>query len=393
MIHVQPVRKALVAALALSALVHVLWTFWPVEVEDAEPEGPAMTATLTEMPPPPLPRAEPPPPTASTPQRQRPRRRAAVPAPSIATAPAEPASTDAVSSTPSAAAAAAAPSPAAASSPVASAGEASPALTTVVLPPRVDLRYKVFLGTQGFAIGDATYRFEHEDDRYRISTVGQARGLAALIVRGTGKVESRGRITPSGLQPYEFAVERGSAAKREVAFFDWDAGNVVLHDGATAPLEAPTFDPLTVMWQPYFSPPGRGDQTFGLATTRRVARYTLTLQAEETIAWRRGDVVTQRWHRRSDDGVSEAWFWLAPSMHYIPVKMRVARTARGTLEVLLESIRVPNGEAFGLPAEAIDDEGDAAVASEARTRTVDDITFGMPGSAMPALSAEDLRGQ
>src|SRR6185295_5676636 len=199
---------------------------------------------------------------------------------------------------------------------VPSAPVASKQTTSVTLPPRVDLAYKVFLGTQGFQIGDATYRFEHDGDRYRIATVGQARGLAALIVRGTGKVESHGRITPNGLRPNEFAIERGSADRREVAFFDWDAGNVVLQDGATAQLEPPAFDPLTILWQPYFSPPGRGDQTFSLATTRKVARYTLTMQAEETIAWRRGDILTERWHRRSDDGVSEAWFWLAPSMHY-----------------------------------------------------------------------------
>src|SRR6185437_8591103 len=50
----------------------------------------------------------------------------------------------------------------------------------VSLPPRVDLAYRVFLGTRGFMIGDATYRFEHDGNRYRISTVGEARGLAAL---------------------------------------------------------------------------------------------------------------------------------------------------------------------------------------------------------------------
>jgi hypothetical protein len=209
----------------------------------------------------------------------------------------------------------------------------------VVLPPRLDLAYKVFFGTRGFMIGDATYRFEHSGDRYRISTVGQARGLAALIVRGKGKVESLGRITQTGLRPYEFAIERGSADKREVAFFDWDSRSVVLHDGATAQLDAPAFDPLTILWQPYFSPPGREDQTFSLATTRKVARYTLSLQGEETIAWPHGEVLTQRWHRVSDDGQTEAWFWLAPSMHYIPIKMRVTRTSRGTLEVLLDSIR------------------------------------------------------
>ncbi len=164
----------------------------------------------------------------------------------------------------------------------------------------------MFFGTHGFLIGDATYRFEHTGDRYRISTIGQARGLAALIVHGTGKVESRGRITPDGLKPYEFAVERGSADKREVALFDWDARDVVLHDGTMAPLEAPAFDPLTILWQSYFSPPSGDDQTFSLATTRRVARYTLSREGEETIAWPTATCPRERWHERSDDGKTEA---------------------------------------------------------------------------------------
>jgi hypothetical protein len=187
---------------------------------------------------------------------------------------------------------------------------------------------------------------------------------------------------------------RGSADRREVAFFDWDAGNVVLHDGGTAQLEPPTFDPLTVLWQPYFSPPGRGDQSFSLATTRRVARYTLTLQGEETIAWQRGEIATERWHRRSDDGSTDAWFWLAPSMHYIPVKMRVTRTSRGTLEVLLDSIRVDDAQAYGLRADMISaDAASSAGSSDAGTTTSSDILYGMPGSALPPMRAEDLRGQ
>ena len=46
-----------------------------------------------------------------------------------------------------------------------------------------------------------------------------------------------------------------------------------------------------------------------------------------------------RWHRKSEDSKTEAWFWLAPSLHYIPVKIRVTQTARGTVEVMLDAIR------------------------------------------------------
>ena len=165
--------------------------------------------------------------------------------------------------------------------------------------------------------------------------------LAALIVHGTGTVESRGIITPTGLKPIEFAIQRGSAERREIAYFDWDGQTVTLNNGETADFTAPAFDPLTILWQPYFSPPtGQREITFSIATTRKVVRYTLTREADETLTWPQGDVQTERWRRRSDDGMTEAWFWLAPSLHYIPVKMRVTHTSRGTLEARLESIRV-----------------------------------------------------
>ena len=52
-----------------------------------------------------------------------------------------------------------------------------------------------------------------------------------------------------------------------------------------------------------------------------------------------GEIVTQRWHRKSEDGKTDAFIWRAPSLHYIPVKIRVTQTARGTLEVMLDAIR------------------------------------------------------
>ena len=390
------VRKSLLVALALSVVVHVLWTFWPVD-ETTAPESTVLTATLTEMPPPPVPTAEPERTQQPAAKRARPAPRrsvlaAPVPAPATPDVQAAPADVP-PSAGSSGTAARAAPATASTGATAAEAPIDKPVPAIPALPPRVDLAYKVFFGTQGFLIGDATYRFEHSGDRYKISTVGQARGLAALIVRGTGKVESHGRITPNGLRPYEFAIERGSAERREVAFFDWDAGNVVLQDGGTVPLDPPAFDPLTILWQPYFSPPGSGDQTFSLATTRRVARYTLTKQADETISWPRGEITTERWHRRSDDGNTDAWFWLAPSMHYIPIKMRVTRTSRGTLEVLLDSIRIDDPEAYGLPAAIASGPGETATEPSKPPTTASDILYGMPGSGLPPMRAEDLRGQ
>jgi len=232
------------------------------------------------------------------------------------------------------------PAPSAIDVPATAAPEAVADVPAKTLPPRVDLVYTAFLGTRGFMIGQAVYRFEHAANEYRISTVGEARGLAALFLRGQGKVESRGTITANGLQPLEFSVERGSPEKRETALFDWETGIVTLHEQKTAALELPTFDPLALMWQYYFSPPKDDEVSFSLATTRRVARYTLKREGPERIVWGQGEVDTERWHRRSEDGKTDAYIWLAPSLHFVPVKLRVSNTDRGTLEALLDSIRV-----------------------------------------------------
>jgi hypothetical protein len=338
-------RRVLVCALASSLAVHLALSLWPVEI-GTTPETQPLQATLTELPPPPKPA-----PVAAPP---KPKRAIARPAPVTAPEPApvaanETPATEAAPDTAAreAAAEAVAPTDVAAAPPeIAAAPEpTTPEPPPKQLPPRVDLAYKVFLGTQGFMIGDATYRFEHTGNQYRMETVGQARGLAALLIRGQGRIESRGLITATGLQPQEFAVERGSREKREVAYFDWETGVVTLHEQKTAALELPTFDPLAVMWQFYFSPPTGDELTFTVATTRRVNRYTITRQGDEKIAWANGEIDTERWHRRSDDGKTDGYIWLAPSLHYVPVKMRLVATNRGTVEALLDSIRVDEAAA------------------------------------------------
>ncbi len=325
----------LVLALVASLLLHAAWSLWPAD-EPAREDAPPLTATLLQMPAPPT----------ATPVEPGPRIRAARRV-SSAHVTAEPAA--AAGESPQAVAA-----PAPASAPVAAAPVAAPVAPPVdspapsapaapppanVLPPRLDLAYKVYMGTQGFHIGDATYRFEHDGGRYRIATVAQARGLAALIVQGRGRLESHGTITAAGLVPESFELERGRPDKREAARFDWAAGTLTLHDGKTVPLDASTYDPLTVLWQSYFTPPQSDVYTLNVATTRRVAHYTVTREGDERIPGLQGDIDTVRWHRVSEDRRTEAWFWLAPSLHYIPVKIRVTQTSRGTLEVLLDAIR------------------------------------------------------
>jgi hypothetical protein len=329
-------RRGLVIALVLSLALHGAFSLWPAEVPTT-PEDVPLQATITEMPPPPIPA-----PIAAKP-RPRPRRATAPPAPPpvAASEPVAAPATEAAPVEPTPEALAMGPEPAV-ETVVAEAAPppAMPELPQKTLPRRVDLVYKAFLGTHGFVIGEATYRFEHAANEYRIVTVGEAKGIAALFIRGQGKVESRGLITAEGLQPQEFSIERGSKERRETAVFDWEAGILTLHDRRSEPLDLPTFDPLALMWQAYFSPPVDDTQTVSVATTRKLGRYTITREAIELIQWPQGEITTERWHRKSEDGKTDGWVWVAPSLHYIAVKMRVTATNRGTIEALLDSIRV-----------------------------------------------------
>jgi hypothetical protein len=326
-------RRTLACAIVASLLTHLIisMSLEPPAV-DAVPL-PALSATITEIPPPPTPIIK------RVPPKRKPK--AATPAAPViaaATETSEPvavvAEEPATEAAPEAAASAP-PAPTEEVLPVAVADAAPPRQ----LPPRIELVYRGFLGTQGFFIGDAVYRLEHGDNRYTITSIGEARGLAALFLRGQGRLTSTGTITSAGLQPDLYTAERSSDGRHEAATFDWESGIVLLNGDKTAGLELPTFDPLAVLWQFYFAPPDRDEAEFNVATTRRVYHSRFHRTGVESIQLSFGEVDAEVWERTAGDGNITARVWLAPSLHHVMVKMRLSN-GRLTGEALLDSIRV-----------------------------------------------------
>ena len=325
--------EALAAAAIVSLAAHVIIGALPgPPVRGPEPVT-MLSATITEMPPPPVPIATPPAARRTAKRVSRPV--IAAPAPETLA----PVAIAEIGPEPSFE-----PAPIAALGPPPSheepgrPGAASPSATPP-LPPRIELVYRGFLGTQGFFIGDAVYRLEHEGDRYTITTVAQARGLAALFLRGEGRLLSTGTITASGLQPDMYTAERTSDGRHEAAMFDWAIGKVFLNDNKSAPLVPPTFDPLVVLWQFYFAPPGEEETEFNVATTRRVYHAHFRRVGVETVALPFAQVDTEVWERDGGEGNITARVWLAPSLHHVMVKVRLSN-GRITGEALLDSIRV-----------------------------------------------------
>ncbi|MEP6997646.1 MAG: DUF3108 domain-containing protein [Betaproteobacteria bacterium] len=321
--------RVLAVAVFASLAVHVALLQSPFRLPGGIDVSPPLIATITELPPPPAPAEK----RASAPPKRRHVVRVAAPVPVETPAPevvavAEPVTRSAAAAEP------VAPPPLEEPIPV------TPSLAPPrELPPRIDLAYRAFLGTRGFLIGDAVYRLEHSGSQYRISTVGEARGLAALLFPGEARAKSEGAITADGLQPSSYSVERSSGNRREAASFDWESGMVQLNDDKSAPLELPTFDPLVVLWQFYFAPPVRDETEFNIATTRKVYHVTFRRVGAEKITLPFGDVDTEIWKKVGGDSAIDAQVWLAPSLRYVAVKLRLSN-ARATVEGLLDSIRV-----------------------------------------------------
>jgi hypothetical protein len=324
-----PASRVLALAALASLAVHIALLQSPIRLPDRVDESPPLVATITELPPPPAP--------VETRAPAKPKHRRAVPA-----APPVPVETPAPEV---AAAATAVAEPVREPEPVAPPPleEAIPATPSLAppreLPPRIDLAYRAYLGTRGFLIGDAVYRLEHSGSQYRISTVGEARGLAALLFPGEARAKSEGAITADGLQPTSYSVERTSGNRREAASFDWESGMVQLNGDQSVPLELPTFDPLVVLWQFYFAPPAQDQTEFNIATTRKIYHVTFRRIGAEKITLPFGEVDTEIWKRVDADSTIQAQVWLAPSLRYVAVKLRLSN-ARATVEGLLDSIRV-----------------------------------------------------
>jgi hypothetical protein len=329
----RPVSRVLAVAALASLAVHIALLQSPFRLPDRVDDSPPLLATITELPPPPKPVET----RAPQPPKPKHRRvvRAAPPVPVETPAPETVATATPVP----------APEPVREPEPVAPPPleEAIPPAPSLAppreLPPRIDLAYRAFLGTRGFLIGDAVYRLEHSGSQYRISTVGEARGLAALLFPGEARAKSEGAITADGLQPVSYSVERTSGNRREAASFDWESGMVELNGDQSAPLELPTFDPLVVLWQFYFAPPAQDETEFNIATTRKIYHVTFRRIGAEKITLPFGDVDTEIWKRVDPDSTIQAQVWLAPSLRYVAVKLRLSN-ARATVEGLLDSIRV-----------------------------------------------------
>jgi hypothetical protein len=316
---------------ALSLVAHVLIIYGvPFELPRHAAEPPPLEARLQPAEPPPL--------------RPRPTRRPAaapvVTAPQVAAAPGfDPAP----QSTPEPAAmeAPAAAPPAVADSKPDPKPAPPPARR---LPRKGEITYALYLGGDQFNVGRTQQAWEIHDDSYRLSSVSETTGLAALFVRQRLAYESRGRLTAGGLRPEHFTTQRVRSGKSEdaTAAFDWDAMTAMIDNPQrSVALPAGAQDMVSFMYQLGLTPLAPGRIELPITNGWKLERYELEVGAEEFLQTPFGALRAVPVKQVRRPGQESIELWLAPAYRWLPVRIRFFdRQGEPSGEQLVSEIRV-----------------------------------------------------
>jgi len=349
-------RRIFLLALALSVLLHLLLLTTPgfrLPADDSHET--LIQARLEPLPKPvlkpkPVPKPKPAVKAARKPHpKPRPRPKPAIkPAP-----PPQPAPEPIAPSPP--ASAAAAPDAAAEAPPAASQQAPAEASANVpdtpsppplnAMPGKAEIQYVVLKGINGFKVGRAAYIWQVRGDRYVLTSITEGTGLIALIQPGKLVQISQGHITPDGLAPDDFWIQRGKPTpdKTAAAHFDYRQHTVTvgkMSNATTVALLPGAQDILSVTFQLAMLAPFQGEQLLHVTTGKGLKPYTAHVVGEELLDTPLGQLRTLHLARSAEAGEDAIDVWLAEDYSYLPVKIRVDHSRFGIVEQVISGMNI-----------------------------------------------------
>jgi hypothetical protein len=224
------------------------------------------------------------------------------------------------------------------------AAAAAPPPASVRFPSSGRLDYAVSIGSPPTPVGRATYAWEASETAYRLSLSAETTGLVGLLRRVRVVQMSEGRITPDGLRPDAFSMDRGPKARNEFARFDWAGKQITFgypDAQQTAALGDGTQDTLSLILQFAFVPIGDGRREVLLTTGRRLYVQTYERVGEEVVETPAGN--WRAWHLRrvraqaGDEGYD---MWLATDRPFLPVRIRWTDRNGRVTSATLDTVRL-----------------------------------------------------
>jgi len=215
--------------------------------------------------------------------------------------------------------------------------ESTPMRAVRKLPEKLVLRYAVGLGEEGFSLGQATYTWRVTGDRYTLDSVAEATGLTALFTQARIVQSSEGRLGPTGLLPERFSMER-SRKRHYSARFDWEGRRLLLPGDEVLALRDHTQDLLSFPFHLAMTIAEEDTAWMQPVTNGRTLKGYRFVQVGRATLERDGKALHTLHLRgtRAFEGNLEVW--LAPELHWLPVRIRTEDTKGRVTDLRLSAL-------------------------------------------------------
>jgi hypothetical protein len=178
-------------------------------------------------------------------------------------------------------------------------------------------------------------------DQYRIESLIQAKGLAALVIPDLLQT-SNGDLNSSGLQPQRYLYQFGDKKNKTfTATFDWQAKKIKLQSEngvQQLDLAEGSQDLLSFMYQFMYVAPLQNMQ-LSITNGKKIAVYEYSFEGEEMINTKMGSLKTVHLVRVAAEGEKKTELWLASEYQYVPVKIRESGKDGKVYELLVKRIK------------------------------------------------------
>lgn len=197
----------------------------------------------------------------------------------------------------------------------------APTPVRVALPAKGRVRYVITRGEGGLVVGQSVHTWEHDGLAYKLQSVTETTGLAAIFKPARVVQTSQGEVTAEGLKPHEFRHERVGGL--DTANFDWSR-RMVAYAGREDSVVAGAQDMLSMYYQVVLMTPASGVLEIPIATGRKLENYRFEILGEEVVTLPAGERPAMRVRIRSGNDTIELWLGVGKGadMRGLPLKIR-----------------------------------------------------------------------
>ena len=193
-----------------------------------------------------------------------------------------------------------------------------------MLPKHAFLKFLVRIGKDGMAVGDARHELKIENGRYTLTATTRTVGLARLVksyqLVQTSSGETDGIVLHT--EQYSEDTQNDGEQRKDSVRLDYAAHQMVFASGHKLPLQEPTQDILSILYQ--FPPlPEPGDiLPIAITNGRGWEKYKFEVATNEVLITPLGKLHTVHFRKLHPPGKEGLEIWFAQEYRLLPVKLR-----------------------------------------------------------------------